>query len=191
MDMLRTASRRRLATDALIIVGSITIAAILWRTGLLNRFTEALDGYGWIGIFVAGALFTSVFTTAPAIATLAQLSYDHSLTSMIVLGAAGATLGDLVLFHFMRERVAENLQDVFDEHSGPLRRFKKIIDTRLFRFFAPSIGAAVIASPLPDELGIALLGLSRVKMVTFIPLAFLFNAIGISAIAFVAQVVAQ
>ncbi len=47
----------------------------------------------------------------------------------------------------------------------------------------PLVGAAIIASPLPDEIGIVLLGASSISYKKIIVIAFVFNTIGIFLIA--------
>ena len=41
------------------------------------------------------------------------------------------------------------------------------------------IGAIIIASPFPDEIGVSLMGISKMKTYQFILISFLLNAIGI------------
>ena len=43
----------------------------------------------------------------------------------------------------------------------------------------PVIGAIIIASPLPDELGVSLMGMSQMKASRFILLSYILNSIGI------------
>jgi hypothetical protein len=47
------------------------------------------------------------------------------------------------------------------------------------RWLAWIIAIIALASPLPDELGVALLGASHLRLRWFIPVAFVANAIGI------------
>jgi hypothetical protein len=54
--------------------------------------------------------------------------------------------------------------------------------TPYFGWLAPVVGALVIASPLPDELGITLLGIARLRNWQFVVLSFIFNFAGIFAI---------
>jgi len=58
---------------------------------------------------------------------------------------------------------------------------------RLFRWSMVLFGALVIASPLPDEIGLAMMGLSKVKTLLFIPISFSLNAFGILIIGLIAR----
>jgi hypothetical protein len=41
------------------------------------------------------------------------------------------------------------------------------------------LGAFIIASPLPDELGLTLMGMSKVRLAVLVPVSFVMNAVGI------------
>jgi hypothetical protein len=43
----------------------------------------------------------------------------------------------------------------------------------------PVIGAIIIASPLPDEVGISLMGLSKISTPKFIFISYILNSIGL------------
>jgi len=51
----------------------------------------------------------------------------------------------------------------------------------------PVTGAVIIASPFPDELGVTLLGLSRVRNIHFLVVTYLLNTIGIFLIVLLAR----
>ncbi len=155
------------------------------HTGAVHLITEPLRSLDIAGSFIAGTLFTSVFTTAPAIVILAELAQDTSSASVAFWGGLGAMAGDYVIFRLMRDRIAQDIEYILR-----LARAKKIITmlrTVRFRWMATIIGAAIIASPLPDELGLTLLGMSRVSSVVVLPLMFALNAGGIYLIGEVAR----
>ena len=45
------------------------------------------------------------------------------------------------------------------------------------------LGAAIIASPLPDEIGLSLMGMSKTRVAVLIPVSFAMNALGICLLA--------
>ena len=51
------------------------------------------------------------------------------------------------------------------------------------------LGGIIIASPFPDELGISLLGFSKMKTTAFIPVSLIFNFLGILAIGLIAKAI--
>ena len=54
-------------------------------------------------------------------------------------------------------------------------------------WLGPLCGIIIIASPLPDEIGLFMMGLSRIRMIWFIPLAFIVNAGGIFLVVLTSQ----
>ena len=64
---------------------------------------------------------------------------------------------------------------------------KALFKFKFFRWLTWLIGGLIIASPLPDELGISLLGFSKAKTSLFIVLSFVFNFLGILFIGWVAR----
>ena len=54
-----------------------------------------------------------------------------------------------------------------------------LIHTKYFSWTLPVLGAVIIASPLPDEMGVGLMGISKLKTSQFILLSFVLNSIGI------------
>lgn len=165
---------------------SIFIAVILVRTdaivGLLTR-TQELE---FLGSFVAGLFFTSIFTTAPAIVTLGEIAQEYSLFLTAVVGGAGAVVGDLIIFRFVRDRFSDHLTDLI-KTQGAGKRLLKVFKRRSSRWLTFVVGGLIIASPLPDELGVTLLGFSKMKLGGFIALSFVFNSIGIYLIGLAAR----
>jgi hypothetical protein len=92
-------------------------------------------------------------------------------------GGLGAMFGDLILFLFIRDRFADDLKKVFRPSST--KYLLKSLHFGFMRWLSPVIGAIIIASPLPDEFGITLLGMSKMKVIVLMPIAFVMNMLGI------------
>lgn len=174
---LRRMRGAALAGDLFIIAIGILIAYILVQIGAVDFFINAVHGYHAMASFVAGVFFTSAFTLAPASIALSRIAETAPIQSVALWGALGALVGDMILFFFVKDKFYADL----------VKAIKPSVRHHIFRSFhlgflkwlSPVIGALIIASPLPDELGIALLGASKVKLSVLIPLAFVMNIIGI------------
>ncbi len=171
--------------DIAIIALSILIAVLMVKTEVLGSLLASSREFGHIGSFIAGMFFTSIFTTAPAIAALGEISFRMGALETAAWAALGAVIGDMVIFRFVRVRMADHLVELLGHRKG-VRRFSKLLKFRFFRYGTFLLGGLIIASPLPDELGISLLGLSRMREAYFIPLSFLFNFVGILTIGLIA-----
>lgn len=172
--------------DLLIIAASIGIAVILVKAEVVVEILASTRGWEFFGSFIAGLFFTSVFTTAPAIVALGEIARFDAVMPTAFFGALGAVIGDLIIFRFVRDRFSEHILELAS-HRNVGRKIKRIFRLRLFRWISFFIGGLILASPLPDELGIGLLGFSKINMSWFVPLSFFFNFIGILFIGFIAR----
>jgi hypothetical protein len=176
---------KRLVVDLVIIALSIVCAIYIAQAGLVHTLLQSLDANIVVASFVAGLFFTSFFTTPPAIAVLGALGSEGNLAAVALVGGLGAVVGDYILFTFVRDRVAADAAVLLE---GPRwRRAGHILRRRYMRRVLPVIGALIIASPLPDELGLALLGISKIKTRNFLILSYIMNTLGILGIGLIAR----
>ena len=178
--------QNNLVRDFGIIIISILIAVILVKTDVFGKVLTSTKELEILSSFVAGMFFTSIFTTAPAIVTLGEIANANSILLTAFFGGLGAIVGDLIIFRFVKDRLSVHLAEVIG-HRGLGRRFKILLKMKYFRWFTFLVGGLIIASPFPDELGISILGFSRLRMSWFIPISFTFNFTGILLIGFVAK----
>lgn len=140
----------------------------------LERFSQA----GPVAQVVNGALYTSGLTTPLATILIAESAQDVQPLQLAVLGALGALAYDSVLFRFIRRSV----------HRPFFQRLReRFFDKPAISWALAVLGALIIASPIPDELGIGLLGLSHIRRVYFLPISFVLNGLGIYIIARIAH----
>ena len=176
-----------LVRDVAIVILSIFIAIILAKTGVLESLITSTQKVRFIGSFVAGILFVSVFTAAPATVALGEIARSNSVIAVALIGGLGALIGDLLIFRFVKDKLSEDLLGLVRRSRS--ERLTAISRMRGLRWIVPLIGALIIASPLPDEIGVAMLGLSKMKNSLFIPLSFILNSAGILAIGLISKTV--
>lgn len=179
-------TRNHLIKDIGTIVFSIIVAILLIKSGLIEEILRRTRDLWFLDSFIAGMFFTSIFTTIPAIIALSEIfQSSQSTLSVAIFGGLGALCGDLIIFRFMRDRLGEDIIRLI-KNSGN-SRLRSIIRLRFFRWLTFFLGALTIASPLPDELGLAMIGFSKTKTSLFIPVSFVFNFLGILAIGLIAK----
>ncbi|MBA3733063.1 hypothetical protein H0W91_01670 [Patescibacteria group bacterium] len=174
--------------DIVIIIFSILMAILLVKSSTLQAVLDSAQGYKFIGSFIAGIFFTSVFTTAPAIVTLGKISQFNSIVTTAFFGALGALLGDLLIFRFVKDKFSEHILELVS-HRKIGKRTRALFRLRLFRWMSFLVGGLIIASPIPDEVGISLLGITKMKTSLFIIISFSFNFLGILLIGFLARTI--
>lgn len=160
----------------------LTVAAAFWlsRQGFFREAILALGNFGIIGAFLAGILFASSFTISFSIATLLTLAKILPVFLIAPMAGAGAVIGDLLVFRLVRNKLLTDLEWMYKELGGG--HLTKLLHTKYFLWTLPLIGALIIASPFPDEIGITLLGIAAMSTRRFIILSFILNTVGILAI---------
>lgn len=172
--------------DLAIIFFSLVVAAYLWQTNLTVNIISFFPQVKLLGAFIAGLFFTSAFTILPAGVALAEIAQSNSLILVSFIGAAGAVVGDMIIFRFVRDHLLDDFIYLIQQNSHK-SRIKHIFRSRIMRFSLALLGGIMIASPLPDELGLTLLGMSKVKTNLFIPISFVFNFMGIFIVGLAAK----
>lgn len=156
---------------------SILIAFGLSKCQNFHTFLINLGSFGYVGAFFAGFLFVSTFTVATGALILLILAEELSPIEIGLIAGLGAVVGDLTIFKFIKDNLLEEVKPIFNHFGG--NHFKHILHTKYFSWTLPVIGAIIIASPLPDEIGVSLLGIAKMKAYKFIILSYILNSIGI------------
>ncbi|MBI5044550.1 MAG: hypothetical protein HZC02_01360 [Candidatus Levybacteria bacterium] len=157
---------------------SIIIAFIISRFEPFHNFLLSVGDLGYIGAFLAGILFVSTFTVATGAIILLVLAERLSPIEIGIIAGLGAVVGDFTIFRLVKDNLANELKDIYDHIDGN-HHFRRVLHTKYFSWTLPVIGAVIIASPLPDEVGVSLMGISKMKTYQFLIVSFILNAIGI------------
>lgn len=161
-------------TTALILIVLFVVAL---DTALVQSALGYIEHLELLGIVIAGTLFVSFFTAAPAIALLLVFDQLYDPLTIAVYAAMGAAIGDWIILKIFEEKVGYELKPLAKKwHMMPmirrLRRKKNRDRTVLLGMFC-------IASPLPDEMGIGLMGIAHLPTLSLLIVTFLLNAAGI------------
>lgn len=174
--------------DVALIVVSVIFALYWLKTGTIERLINSAGEFEILSSLISGMFFTSIFTTAPAIVILGKLGQTEPLWVVAVMGAFGAMLGDLLIFRFVKDSLVKDVRTLVS--LAHPHRWRGIFHLKFFRWFIAFLGAMVIASPLPDELGITMMGLAKTDGKAFILVSFVMNFIGIVGIVLLARALA-
>lgn len=167
--------------EAWIVLASIVVAFWIASSDTMPSMIAWIVEYKLIASFVLGFFFTSVLTAVPTMVVITESAEYLPLRELALIGGLGAVCGDLLLFRFVRSRFAERVMQA--AASPRIIKVGKKIAQGPFWWLLPVLGALVVASPLPDELGIMLLGVSHLRLIQFVPIIYVANALGILSIA--------
>ncbi|MBI5356786.1 hypothetical protein HZB78_04205 [Candidatus Collierbacteria bacterium] len=95
-----------------------------------------------------------------------------------LIAGLGAVAGDLTIFKFVKNGLAGEIKDIYNHMDGR-HHLRRLFHSKYFSWTLPVVGALIIAPPLPDELGVTLMGISRLNTIQFLITSFLLNSIGI------------
>ena len=169
-----------------IFLASVLVAIYLGENDWFQNFLLNLGEWKYLGALVAGVFFVATFTVSTSVILIALLAQEMNPFVIAIIGGVGAMVGDLLVFRFLKNNVDEELMLVFGTKGE--HYVKSVLKSKYIAWTLPIIGIFIIASPLPDELGIGLLGMANISETKLMVITFISNAFGILAIAAVAQV---
>lgn len=167
---------------------SIIVAFFVFQYEPLHSFLLNLGGFGYIGAFIAGILFVSTFTVATGAILLLILAQRLSPLEIGIIAGLGAVTGDLTIFRFIKDNLVNEISDIYGKVDGN-HHLRRVLHSRYFGWTLPVIGGAIIASPFPDEIGVSLMGISKMKTYKFLLVSFILNAIGIFLIVSASRII--
>jgi hypothetical protein len=162
------------------------VAAFLLFLFLGPDFFEGLIlPFGLLGILVAGVLYSYSFTASVGALILVSVAHDYAPGVAAVVGGIGALLADIAIFKFIREDLKREIGHIAKTEFMRLIGSVPIVKERWFRNV---FGALILASPFPDEIGIAIMASAKIEEGTFTLLAFIADMFGIYLLVIAAQV---
>lgn len=167
----------------LLLCCTFILAYVLYQMGLFDILPQYLHGHGYISMFLGGLLFSFGFTTPFAIAIFIAMADEVNPVLGALAAGFGAVLSDITIFEFIRFSFLDELHKlrttaVFRWMSEKLHH--ESVPERIRQYILWSVAGIVIASPLPDEIGVTLLsGVTEIKPRPFAVACFTCNTVGI------------
>jgi len=172
--------------NLLLFIFGLTLAIIISQNAEFNKIIGSLGTFGYLGAVIAGGLFTSTFTVAIGAVILVDLAKTLPPVWLILFAAAGAVFSDFLIFKFIKDEVEDDIKPIYEKIVGS--HLKKILHTKYFAWTLPVLGALIIVSPIPDELGVSLMGFSTLTTTRFLTISLVSHLIGISALVSAAKI---
>lgn len=164
---------------------ALFVFILLLDTSFMAVIFEFVSRLGYLGVFLAGILFVSVFTAIPAVALLVGFSEFNPIAVALVAGL-GSMIGDYIILKFAEDKVAYELKPIAFRFGIP-QTIAYMQGRKPTLGLVRLVGALIIASPLPDEIGVGLLGLGKLNKVSFLAICYALNAAGIFIIMLTAK----
>ena len=172
----------------LLLILTFIIAYIIFSGRDFLPVRNVLSSLGYFGTFLAGILFVYGFTAAPATAILLILAGEQNILLAGFIAGFGALVGDLLIFKFIRHSFADEIEKLSKEKAFNYANNK--IPIMLKKYFIPVLAGFIIASPLPDEIGVSLLaGSTTISTRIFSIVSYILNTAGIFIILMIGTVI--
>ena len=163
--------------NIILLIVSLLSAFIISRLPFFAIIIKDISLLGLFGAFLSGMLFASTFTVATGGLLLISLANTLNPFGLVFASACGAVFADILIFYFVKDNVSAEITPVYEKFLAH-HHLKKILHTRYFSWTLPVLGAIVIASPLPDELGVSLMGISSMTATKFAMVSFFSHTLG-------------
>jgi len=170
---------------------SVILAFVLLFTGTFEIIISHLSQYGIFGGLVAGLLFPFTFTSASAGVFLVELGRFYNPLLIALIAGIGAMVSDLLMFRFLKEGIVDEIKLIGKVLLSipTLQRMENLTKKKVWLWGIPFVASVLIASPLPDEIGIALFSMINFRPRYLSAISYLLNTIGIFALVWLGYVI--
>lgn len=162
---------------------SICVAYVLYKTGAFHWIEGHLDGASYPSMLLAGFLFSFGFTSPIAAAYFYEVTHVVNPFAAAVLAALGATFSDVSIFQFTKLSFHDEILRI--KETRPIRWLHRLfhrdgISHEFRNALRWILACVVIASPLPDEVGMTfVVGFTHLRGWKLTSLCFGLNTVGI------------
>lgn len=165
---------------------SYVIAVLLFLLLDHQFFHQLVTPFGIGGIFVVGMMYSYSFTIGLAALLLPAFLEHFSPGVIALIGGLGGTFADTTIFRLFKGNLKKEMKAL-----GGTKFMKSVAKLPLmnYRWFRDALGMLVIMSPIPDEIGIAIMASTHLSENTFRILSFIANVAGIFLLVTAASVI--
>lgn len=160
---------------------TISLAYVVFSNIAVKEFVAHLNDFGYLGAFVAGLFFSFGFTS-PFSAGFFITFEPKNILLAALLGGFGAMISDITIFKTIKISFMDEFLEI--KKTKYFSKIRKLVYKNIgqkFKLYLSYVFAGIIiASPLPDEVGITFLaGLSEINIGVLALIGFILNTLGI------------
>mgnify|MGYP001575845521 FL=1 len=164
-----------------ILILMIILAYSMFSNANVHNFISKLGNLSYLGTFIAGMFFAFGFLASFAVGFFLTVSTKNIFLTAII-GGFGALISDLLIFSIIKSQFIDEFRRL--EKTKIFLEINKIFSQSYFHriklYLMYIFAGIIIASPLPDEVGVSMLaGLTKIKTSILAILSFLLNTPGI------------
>ena len=161
-----------------LLILAFILTYFLFSLGFLDPILSALVSLGLFGAFIVGFFYAYSFTAGTATLMLITLAKSENILFAGLMAGLGALIGDIIIFLFVRHSFVDEINKLAAEK--PFQILRKNTPHIVQKYVLPVLSSLIIASPLPTEIGVALLAsMKKVSAKKFTLIAYLLHTTGI------------
>lgn len=169
----------------------IVLTYIIFTNSSVKIWVESLGIYGYFGIFIAG-MFLAVGFLAPFSTGFLLISNPENLIFAVFLASLGAMITDLLIFVIIKKTFSKEIKN-FEENETIKKinqNLTKNLGIKTTTYLLYVFAGLMIALPLPDEIGVAMLaGLTHIKIKYLAIIALILHAIAVFCILYLGIII--
>jgi hypothetical protein len=168
----------------ILLIIMIISAYYLFSRPFMTDFMKSFGGLGNFGFLLSGAL-TSIGFTAPFGIGMLMSTISENILLAAIIGGIGGTLVDLFIFKTVKFSFMDEFKEL--EKTKVIKEIKSLVKKNkhvaIKHYLLYIFAGILLATPLPDELGISMLaGLTTIKPIKFSLICFFLHSLFILGI---------
>ena len=156
---------------------------VFWLLGA-QFFHDILAPFGIVGVFVGGVFYVFSFTSSIGALILVTVAPYFPVGVIAVVGGFGALAADYTIFNFINSGLKREVERLANSAFICKVGARSVFCQQWFRNV---LGTLIIASPLPDELGVAMISTGNMTRGTFALVSFIVDVVGIYVLVYVSR----
>ncbi|MBS3083383.1 hypothetical protein J4423_01115 [Candidatus Pacearchaeota archaeon] len=165
----------------MLLTATIVLSYLIFRNPSISSYFSHLGNLGYFGVFIGGILFAFGFTAPFSVGLFISLAPSNIWIAGIV-GGFGALISDLLIFKFIKISFEDEFKRLRKTRTikGMGYLIQRSVGERIKVYLMYVFAGILIASPLPDEIGVVMLaGLTKINFKVLAILSFILNTLGI------------
>jgi hypothetical protein len=199
--------------NVILLILSIGFASFILSNKAFDPFIEGISGLGYLGALIPGFMHSFSLTIIPATAIFFRMGRFISPVIIAAIGAFGCTVGDYLIFRFVKNQMMEELVMLGENVHGRIsyhgaaifsnsifyrifpfsnlllsenfrRNLVKISYSKAWKRAMLCVAAIAIAMPFPNEIGVAIVGMADLSKKQSLVFFYVVSFIGILAVSY-------
>lgn len=169
----------------LLLLICIVISYALFQAHFFKELIFSLNHHGYVAAFLGGLLFAFGFTAPLAVGLFIELSSVINPFWGALIAGFGSLISDFAIFKFIKISFRDEFE-LLKLHWFIQKvkfHFENKFSEKVREYLLWTFAGILIASPLPDEFGVTVLGgMTNINQRTFAVISFSLNTVGVFVI---------